>query len=62
MTAEHLHPGAVWVRKSDGQETTIISHDPATTYNAWVVHKAKRTTHTERRNFLRKYEPKEQDR
>lgn len=52
-----IEVGSVWVRKSDGQETTILHVEPAHIYNGSVTHKAKRRTYTERTNFLRKYEP-----
>lgn len=48
--------GQTWRRKSDGVETVIIHPGSAVMYNSWVVHKAKRLTHTERRGFLKKYE------
>lgn len=60
MTTDDLKPGAVWVRKSDGQETTIISAESPLVFNGYVTHRAKRLTYTERWSFLRKYEPKEQ--
>lgn len=52
-----IEVGSVWVRKSDGQKTTVLSTQPATMFNGWVTHRAKRLTHTERQAFLRKYEP-----
>ena len=50
-----IKPGQVWRRKSDGVETTVTNVNPWYRVGV-VVHQAKRLTHTETRNFLRKYE------
>lgn len=54
-----ITPGDIWVRKSDGQETTILQAPGAWIHNGRVVHKAKRVTRTLTHDFYRKYAPKE---
>lgn len=56
MSASIVQPGQVWRRKSDGRLTTVISVQSDWQARASVLHQAQRRTHTETRNFIRKYE------
>lgn len=57
-TVRNITRGSVWVRKADGQETTVLGTPDPHSVTAYVAHQAKRTTYTQVPNFLRKYVPK----
>lgn len=56
LKREPVAEGQTWRNKKTGVITKVLNTPNPGVYNASVLHKGRRTTHTSVQNFYRKYE------